>query len=127
MSTSLAKLLLVDDQACLREFISELLLSQFDIDIIEAGDTSEAISLLRSNSFAAIVSDLDMPAGGGLELLSFWENNPEVQGYFLIFTGSSAPPTIQERVAVINKPNFKELIAVLRDLEIFSAQRDDAF
>ncbi len=65
------KILVVDDDPALRAGVLELL-SRHGIDAGEAETAQWADSLVRTHSFAAIVLDLGLPDGDGLELLRDW-------------------------------------------------------
>jgi DNA-binding NtrC family response regulator len=62
------KILLVDDDAGLRRIVQFKLTKQGYL-VTSAADGAEALSLLRSNRYDLILSDLKMPNLGGLELL----------------------------------------------------------
>ncbi len=70
-SSKIAKVLIVDDLACLREVIETALISSVgrEIEILHANNAIEAISILSLNKISVVVSDLEMPGGDGLELL----------------------------------------------------------
>lgn len=116
MTTERAKLLLVDDDNETRASVRDVLSSQFVLEVVEARGAREAIAYLQAQSFNVIVSDLQMADGDGLELLSYWEDHPDIRSYLILFTGSEVSPVIRERVTVIAKPLIHELISVLHDL-----------
>jgi len=62
------RILIVDDERNIRESLQRLL-SLDGIDSAVAADGLEALALLQSESFDAIVTDLRMPVMGGQELL----------------------------------------------------------
>ena len=68
MSSGGPRILLVDDEPGLLEVCAETL-SGLASSITMARDGLEALEHLRSASFDLIVSDLNMPGGGGLELI----------------------------------------------------------
>jgi CheY-like chemotaxis protein len=61
-------ILLVEDEADLREPISEELM-YFGAKVLQAANGQEALRLLEANPIDAIVSDVRMPGGDGVELL----------------------------------------------------------
>lgn len=61
-----SRVLIVDDVALNRELIKTVL-SVLEIEVAEAEDGAEALSLSRSTSFDLILMDLQMPTMGGLE------------------------------------------------------------
>ncbi len=64
----MARILVVDDEEGLREFIAEAL-ADVGHSVSQAGDGSEAIELLRFQAFELMITDLKMPHVDGLELL----------------------------------------------------------
>jgi two-component system chemotaxis response regulator CheY len=63
--------LVVDDSAMMRKVVLRVLkMAELDFDkILEAGDGSEALDLLRANSVNLIMCDINMPVMSGIELL----------------------------------------------------------
>jgi two-component system, chemotaxis family, chemotaxis protein CheY len=63
--------LVVDDSAMMRKVVLRVLkMAELDFDtILEAGDGSEALDLLRTNSVDLIMCDINMPVMSGIELL----------------------------------------------------------
>ena len=63
--------LIVDDSAMMRKVVLRVL-KMADIEfeaVLEEGDGSEALNLLRANSVALIMCDINMPVMSGLQLL----------------------------------------------------------
>lgn len=61
--------LVVDDSLTARKVLGKILRQQ-GLAVVEASDGIEAIEKLRRDSFDLVLTDLDMPRMGGLELLS---------------------------------------------------------
>jgi two-component system chemotaxis response regulator CheY len=63
--------LVVDDSAMMRKVVLRVLkMAEVEFEsVLEAGDGSEALTLLRSNQVALIMCDINMPVMNGLELL----------------------------------------------------------
>ncbi len=61
--------LVVDDSLTARRALSKVL-RKFGFHVTEAGDGEKAVELLRKQTFDVVLTDLDMPRMGGLELLS---------------------------------------------------------
>lgn len=68
MLAELPNLLITDDDACLRETLASLLEPR-GFRTFLAGDGSEAIHIVRSNTIHLMLIDLHMPRVGGLETL----------------------------------------------------------
>lgn len=65
---SIEKVLVVDDEEILRNFIAETL-SRLHLDVYKAENGLKALNILKENSFDLIITDLKMPGMTGLELL----------------------------------------------------------
>ena len=65
---SLVKILVVDDDSLMKEFLSETLTrSDFSVETASTGD--EALEKIKEKEFDVILSDIRMPQMGGMELL----------------------------------------------------------
>jgi len=65
-----ARLLVVDDELSMREFLA-ILLTRQGYEVTTADSAEAAIALLKSEPFALVISDVNMPGMSGLELLAF--------------------------------------------------------
>ena len=63
------KLLVIEDEAELREYIVSVLTEELDINIVEARDGKEALELFDKHDFDAVLSDQSMPHINGLQVL----------------------------------------------------------
>jgi two-component system, NarL family, invasion response regulator UvrY len=63
------KLLIVDDHTVVREGLQRLLPAFLKVTIMEASNSSEAISLFRSECPDLVLLDINLPGFGGLDLL----------------------------------------------------------
>lgn len=61
-------ILIVDDELSMREFLA-ILLEREGYSVTSAGSAEEALSLLSSSLFDLVISDVQMPGLGGIELL----------------------------------------------------------
>lgn len=69
-----ARVLVVDDEESIREFLNIMLRKEgYDVTCVEDGQ--KAIDMLKKKSFEMIISDLQMPNVTGLELLTFVKEN----------------------------------------------------
>ncbi|MCG9697154.1 sigma-54 dependent transcriptional regulator [Shewanella sp. Isolate11] len=69
-----AKILLVEDDICLREaLVDTLLLGQYDC--VDVGSAEEAILALKSHHFDMVISDVQMEGIGGLGLLNYLQQH----------------------------------------------------
>jgi two-component system, NtrC family, response regulator PilR len=67
MSSS-ARILVVDDERSMREFL-EILLRKEGYDVTTAGDVDGALMALDSDDFDLVITDMQMPGRSGLDLL----------------------------------------------------------
>ncbi len=63
------KILLVDDHAVVREGVRRLLANTIDAEIIDAQSSEAAQHAVRTHNPTLVVLDLNLPGGGGLDLL----------------------------------------------------------
>lgn len=73
----MARILVVDDDAALRELLSEFLSDAGHcVDTAESG--LECLSKLRAGSFQLVTLDVDMPKLGGMETLKLIRKEPRL-------------------------------------------------
>lgn len=73
-NTGRAKLLIVDDNADMREYLKRLTGKYFEVVVAENGE--KAMNIVAANRPDIIVSDIMMPVMDGIELLHAIKNNP---------------------------------------------------
>jgi two-component system, NarL family, invasion response regulator UvrY len=70
LRTTQTKILIVDDHTVVREGLKRILAEVENIQVVaEAGNSVEALSLVREQSFDLVLLDLSLPGRTGLELL----------------------------------------------------------
>lgn len=123
MTSQPKKLLIIDDEAELREVLVALLEEQ-NLEIVLAANGQEGIQKLRDGNFHAILSDEKMPKKNGLEVLR-WMHQEGLKIPFIIHTGYTDRTMITEAkrlgvFAFIDKPwDERKLIQTVREaLEI---------
>lgn len=62
------KILAVDDSASMRQMVS-FTLKKAGFDVVEAKDGSEALGIAKTQSFDAVISDVNMPIMDGITLI----------------------------------------------------------
>jgi two-component system response regulator AtoC len=65
----MARVLVVDDEPLLRRLMRRAL-SGMQLEVVEAANGLEALKLIETHDFSAVVSDVRMPVMGGLELVA---------------------------------------------------------
>ncbi|MBF0299545.1 MAG: response regulator [Oligoflexia bacterium] len=96
------KILVVDDMAGMRLFISKQLQSLGLTNIIQASDGKKAWETLnKDDSISVIFSDLNMPNMSGIELLREVRNSDKFKNLpFFIISAESEKKTHEEAVAI---------------------------
>lgn len=117
------KILIVDDSVMMRRLIKRALaeMNGFDLEIIEAGDGKQAISVTQELGTAIdlILCDMNMPLVNGLSLLRIIRRRPDLRGIpFVIVTADLSDRNIGDAMkegatAVLGKPFRPEEIADL--------------
>ncbi|MEK6790712.1 MAG: response regulator [Deltaproteobacteria bacterium] len=103
------KILVVDDYAMITDMLSALLDDEGAIDVARNG--MEAIEKLKTNYYAAIISDVDMPVMNGLRLYEeAVKIYPAISERFLFFTGS----TDDERRDFFSKNRIRYIVKPAR-------------
>jgi DNA-binding NtrC family response regulator len=111
-TTGSQSILIVDDEAIIRDFLSEVL---EDYDVAVACDGDEAIAKLKERSFDLIITDLRMPKVPGQEVVkAARELRPDAK--VVVISGYSSLHTVSQSVthgacAFLSKPfSIKELM-----------------
>ena len=113
------RLLIIDDEAELREVLIALLENSAD-EIVQAANGEEGVKLLQSQKFDTVLSDQRMPKKSGLEVLN-WMRENGIQTPFIIHTGYGQKDMIQEAqrlgvYAFIDKPwDERALIRIVEE------------
>ncbi|MBI5235055.1 MAG: response regulator [Deltaproteobacteria bacterium] len=103
------KLLVVDDYAMITDMLTALLEDEGAIDVARNG--MEALEKLKTNYYAAVISDVDMPVMNGVRLFEeAVKIYPAVSERFLFFTGSMD----DERTDFFSKNRIKYIVKPAR-------------
>lgn len=112
----LKKILIVDDEAVIREFLCEVLSDSYDITT--AFDGYEAIEKIKVQSFDLIITDMKMPRITGEEVVKFAKaNSPSSK--VIVISGYSSLYSVCESIdggadEFISKPfSIKQLMTAL--------------
>ena len=70
----MAKILVVDDETSIREFL-EILFLRAGHQVRLDKDSIDAITLLKDDSFDLVLTDLRLPRGSGMDVLSYVSKN----------------------------------------------------
>lgn len=86
--------LVIDDEPDLRT-LYELTLLREGYDIETAGDVGEACALLRERTFSAVITDMRLPDGSGLDVLGFLESHARHEKAIVITAYGSAENAVE--------------------------------
>lgn len=78
------KILVVDDEESIRESVCFLVESEFGAETFRAKSVADAMNLLGSHDFAAIISDYDMPGACGGTLFTRLQSQSKCPPFILI-------------------------------------------
>lgn len=99
-----AKILVVDDEASIREFL-EIMLKKEGYEVTSAVDGQQAVDVLKKKSFDMVISDLQMPRMTGTQLLHHVNlNYPDLT--FMVITAFG---TTESAVEVMKKGAYDYL------------------
>ncbi len=87
-------LLVIDDEPDLRT-LYELTLIREGYDIETAGTVGEACALLRERTFSAVITDMRLPDGSGLDVLGFLERHARHEKTIVITAYGSAENAVE--------------------------------
>jgi chemotaxis protein histidine kinase CheA/ActR/RegA family two-component response regulator len=113
-------ILIVDDSVVVRRSLSRKL-NTAGFDTREAGNGMIALKLLRSQDFAAVVTDVDMPEMSGLELLHEMRRQKQLRQIPVTILSSRDREAMPQELlelrpnAVLAKPVTEETIAAIVD------------
>lgn len=124
MTPPSSRILVVDDNAALRENLVEALELE-GYAVVSAADGEGALGHLAADPPPGVVLlDLMMPGISGRELLALIRANPRLHGVRVVITTglSGARARVQHADAVLMKPfGVKDLLATLRKVGLQSA------
>ncbi|MEX1309546.1 MAG: sigma-54 dependent transcriptional regulator [Candidatus Sulfomarinibacteraceae bacterium] len=117
---SSAKILVVDDEKSIREFLT-ILLQQEQYEVVTAASVQEGIDALTSNHPDLVMCDLKLPDGTGLEVLQHARDH-QIATPFIIITAHTTPQHALEALRAgaaeyLSKPfNVDDLKTILTKL-----------
>lgn len=96
--------LIVDDYKTMLRIVRNLLKQINILNVTEASDGAEALSLLRSGDFSLVISDWNMAPMSGLELLQEVRSDPRLQAipFIMITAESKSDNVIAAKKAGVN-------------------------
>jgi PAS domain S-box-containing protein len=114
-----AKILVVDDEPLVANLLGRLLSGEHDVTI--ATSAVQALSLVETTAFDAIVCDVMMPVMTGMDFYAkLQESAPSLAEKIVFVTGGAFVPRVADFLTRVPNPkldkplNLKELLATLR-------------
>jgi signal transduction histidine kinase/ActR/RegA family two-component response regulator len=108
-ATSRRRVLVVDDEEFVRQFIQEVLRVGFGCHIQTSSNGTEAIEKLRQENYDLIVSDIRMPGMDGLQLRHWITGNrPELADRMIFVTGHAGTAELDQAMGVLGCPAIRK-------------------
>jgi two-component system chemotaxis response regulator CheY len=95
------KILVVEDSASMRSYVTTIIEGDTDLEIVEAATGFEALKALPHHKFDAIVTDINMPDINGLELVSFLKNHPVYKAIPIMVISTESTDADRQRAAAL--------------------------
>lgn len=89
-------ILVIDDSAAIRA-VTKMAIAHLGVPVLEANSGEQALEVLRHNSVALILSDVNMPGVSGLELLKRIKAEPALQGIPFVLVTTEASREMMEQ------------------------------
>lgn len=113
LSTSLLRILLVEDEAVIRISTTELL-KRLGHSVIAVASVEDAFDALEAASFDVLVADIGLPGMSGVELVNaVKKKNPEIGVIYA--TGQSKPEGIADAILLQKPYDIKALAEALNE------------
>ena len=116
----MTKILAVDDSASMRQMVT-FTLKGAGFDVVEAQDGKQALSAAQSNKFDLVLSDVNMPIMGGIELVSKLRELPNYKfvPILMLTTESAGDKKMEGKKAgatgwIVKPFNPEQLLATIR-------------
>lgn len=96
------KVLIIDDDATLREYLRDSILEVLDEDslrIVEASDGLEAIQKIKNEVFDLVITDVYMPKKNGVEVISFLKTQ-QVKSKAIVISASLTKEILTDLVTL---------------------------
>ncbi len=102
------KILLAEDDALTRKSLTYFLEAK-DYQVVHATDGEIALKYLKTDAFDLIITDLNMPKIGGMELINIIRNQLQLETPIIVLTASGVEQTELDAFAIgasefISKP-----------------------
>ncbi len=96
MSTPATKILLVDDQPIVGEFLRKMLASETDLDLHFCSEAEKALPLAKSMLPQLILQDLVMPNADGIQLVKDYRSARELAETPIVVLSGKEDPVVKK-------------------------------
>jgi len=127
------KVLVVEDSRAMRVFVSSILEATGRYEVVEVGNGFDALRALPRDTYALIVTDVNMPDVSGIELTKFVRDNAKYRQIPIIVISTDSAKTDSQRAldagaaAFLAKPfTAEELLEVIDKAQATMGDEDDA-
>jgi two-component system chemotaxis response regulator CheY len=97
--------LIVEDSDVMRSFLSAAL-EGLGLEVVEAPTGFEALKILPHHTFAAIVTDINMPDINGLELIAFIKKHPQFQAIPILVISTERSEEDRRRAMALGAADY---------------------
>ncbi|HWA40992.1 MAG TPA: response regulator [Gemmatimonadales bacterium] len=102
-------ILVVDDEPDIRNALRRLLVAR-GFEVVEAGSAAEGVARAATGGVDAILCDIMMPGGSGLEFFDLLRaSHPELTRRFVFLTAAAKEAEISAQVEARNAPLLSKL------------------
>ncbi|MCE4063169.1 response regulator [Pandoraea sputorum] len=122
------KVLLIEDSAVIRESLSEALGSSGMLEVTGVAETADdAVRTLENDSFDAVIVDIQLRRGSGMDVLSYLHSRGMLEKLMAIVLTNYALATYRKRCQQLGVQHFfdksLEFDEVIRVLDDFANER----
>ncbi|MBT4174118.1 response regulator [archaeon] len=104
----MSKILVVDDDSGLRS-ASRRMLTARDYKVVEAEEGQQALDILAQGGIDIVVTDIDMPGMGGIELIDKMQEAGYTTPVMILSGSAEADPEYSGRLVRFGKPLVSEV------------------
>jgi YesN/AraC family two-component response regulator len=126
-----AKILIVDDEKDIRDFLEEFISLKFDAIVLTVATAAEALEKIQAIKHDLLITDIRMPDMSGIELISAIKLLPQdtAPDNILIMSGYISPEQVQilqeADVTAIVKPIDAEVLEEILNLHLRAREKKD--
>ena len=101
----MSKVIVIDDDPMFRR-LAQMILKKREIEVCDADNAEDGISLIRQEKPDAVFLDVAMPGTNGLEALEQIRKDPEIAGTKVFFLTGAEEETVKQKAAALGAAGF---------------------